>query len=265
VVIHHKKKDRYQANHAIANPKYFQRTSTNYRSQKADQELIGYVKQFIIQSLICLCLLMSLLVLEKIQESTVYESVKSTLLKEIPFSKYNETYQTFLVNLFPFSYRVPAKQSSLTTPVGGVGTLERQGNSGVVEAALEKQLVREIYDHIELRDYADGIIVQTFSEQEINSFISGVVVEIGTDEAKQIGNFITIHRPDDWLVTFGFLNEIMVSRLEHIQVGDSLGLGTTIPSLREDETYYYIAIQNKENEYIDIPDYLSRLINDVGE
>lgn len=186
--------------------------------------------------------------------SAAYRHLQSMILNEFPFSRYNETYQTYLPGLFPFSYRVPAKQEGMTIPAGV--SVDEDENK------LISPLIQEIFHNLELDQYADGIVVRTFERSKINSAIAGVVIETGINEEKNIGSYIKIQTAEAYVVTVGFLQEIAVSKLEHVRIGDVLGIGSMVTDL--EGRVYYLAIQNEAGEYLDVLDFL-RLKIENGE
>ena len=232
------------------------RTSTS-------NDLLDYFKKFIAQSLVCFSLFLGILVMQQAPDSVTSQGIKGMVLNETPFSRYNQMYQNLILNLFPLSYRVPAKPVEFTAPVGGMnGMTEEEVSEGSVSYA--GLLAKESYANIIFKDYADGILIRIDEAQGIGSLISGIVTEKGASVNNQYGNFIRVQQADGWLLTFGFLEDITVSRMEYLEIGDLLGFGSQIPYLNE-EAAYYLAVQNPEGEYMDSIEYLNKLIHEAGE
>jgi len=251
-----KRKKTYRANHHIAYANSSQRTSSN-------SELLDYFKKLAAQSLICFGLFLGILIIQQVPESMSYQGIRGMVLNEIPFSKYNQMYQNLLVNLFPLSYRVPAKPAEFAVPVGGMNGITEEGSGGGISYAAS--LAKESYTNIGLRDYAEGVLIRIGEAQGIGSFVTGIVIEKSMSENDQIGNFIKIQQANGWIITFGFLEDIAVSRMEYIEIGDFLGIGTQISEINKEIAHYYLAVQNQDGEYVDSIEYLNQLIHEAGE
>ena len=257
-----KRKKIYRANHSIPYANSKVRQLSKHERQKQGKDSVGlYFKKLFQQSLISISILMGVLLMQRVPESATFASIQGMVQSEIPFAKYNELYQGILINLFPFSYRVPAKEPELTLPVGGFGS---EQNSFDMEGLTQHQLVNTIFSNIENDNFNGGIMVRITEGEKIHSFVAGVVIDKGVHANQELGNFITIQKADNSLVTVGLMENIEVSRLEHIEVGDVLGGGTSNADLGE-KNYFYITIQNNEGEYINAKEYLEQIINEAGE
>jgi len=262
VINQSKGNKKYRANHSRTARTPRKRTSpTSLHQKQESNNVVLYFKKFTQQMLICICIFMGILVIQKAPESATYIGIRGLIHSEIPFAKYNEIYQGVLVNLFPFSYRVPAKQSDLTITVGGFDAEDLDYER---EALLQNQLVTTLYQNIKVDTHENGVIIRLTRGEKINSFISGFVIDKGRSTNEEVGDFITIQRPDNWLITIGLLENIEVGKLEYLEIGDTIGSGSDLSNLGED-SYFYLAIQTDNGDYINAKEYLHLMINDIGE
>lgn len=216
------------------------------------KETENYWPLFKVQLLVCGALLMGILVLQRLPEGNMFGMIRQSVLSEMSFSRHNQWYERFMVNFFPFSYTSDALSPEPTLAVVGEG----EGTSE--QESLTASLVRNITYGIELH-YADGIIVNAFREENILSPVLGTIIDKGTDRSNEIGDYVIIQMPDNYLLTIGFLQNIRVTRLDHIQVGTALGEGSLIEDLGED-AYFYLSVQNSQGEFIDTVEFLNQLV-----
>jgi len=224
----------------------------NLRKKHKVKEEKDYWSLLRIQTLVCATILMGILVLQRFPESGGLNFVRRSVTSEMSFSRNNQWYERFMINLFPFSYIPDNLLPEPTVAVVG------DGEEGI--ESLTAALVRNITFGLELH-YADGIIVNAFQEEMILSPVAGVIIDKGTDRSHEIGDYVVIQLPDNSTVTVGFLQNIRVSRLDHIQVGTQLGNGTVIEDLGED-AYFYLSVQNREGDFLDTLDFLNQLVQD---
>jgi murein DD-endopeptidase MepM/ murein hydrolase activator NlpD len=215
----------YRANHDLVR-----------KRRRKPSETAQLVQQLARQSGICLCLLMGVMILGRFPDSALYSRVRTFVVYDLPFSQYSTTYQTGWLNLFPFSHRTPTQERNDHQAV----TV-----SGREDGFVSADMLRDVLYNIELQHYADGVIIRAEAGAEINSFIGGYVIGTGTDELRGIGHYVQIQTPENQVLTVGFLEESVVGRGEHIQVGDKLGVGVLIPDFDEN-SFYYLAVQGPD-------------------
>lgn len=240
--MYNQEKKIYRANHSLV------------KKRRDDEAVIAFWRRTIKQSLAALCILMGIMLLGRFPQSDLYGSVRPMILNDFPFSRYNEFFQSTLMPLFPFSHRVPAQYAYSELPAVPV----LGGDASPQDMLTAAALFQTILSNIEIRGYADGVIVSTYEGAYINSFVTGIVTDKGIDNEREIGGFVTIQLPNDWHVTIGFLENIAVSRMEHIQIGDVLGTGTYLSEF-EENSFYYIALKDQNGTFVDILDYIRML------
>ncbi|MBS3198350.1 peptidase M23 [Turicibacter bilis] len=248
----------YQANHS----------SPYYRRKQQEDESIMFIRRFMRQSMICLCLLMSVLVIQKLPNVPLYESVKSAMMGSFPFAKYEQMYQQYLSNMLPFEFRLPQTDDSTSLVSGTQGTtVDELGNPIEGEGTSTdpifdvSQAINDAYNNMVLKDYENGVIIQIKQDEEIHSFVPGIVLNVGVDD--KISNFMNIQLENEWTLTVGFLENRKVSQYQHIKVGDVLGVGSIldVPGTDfGDEAFYYLSLKDKEGQYQDIAAYLELLM-----
>ena len=247
----------YQANH-----------SSSYYKRKQEDESIVFIRRFMYQSMICLCLLMSVLVIQKLPNVLLYESVKSVMMGSFPFAKYEQMYQDFLSNMLPFEYRLPRATDS-TSPVNGMQgtTVDESGNPIEIEGNSTNsifdvsQAINNTYNNMVLKDYENGVIIEIKQDEEIRSFVPGIVLNVGLDD--KISNFMNIQLQNEWILTVGFLENRKVSQYQHIKIGDVLGVGSVIDVPGTDfgeDAFYYLSLKDQDGQYQDIAAYLESLM-----
>ena len=207
-----------------------------------------------LQTLICGTILMGILVMQRQPESGTAAYIRQTVMSEMGFSRHNHWFERYLVNLFPFSYIPPAVVPETALPVGG----ETEGVAA--SQNLTSALVRDIAFGFEI-NYASGIIVNAFQDGHVLSPIAGVVIDKGTDRSHEIGNYVVIQLADLSTLTIGFLENVQVTRMDHVQVGQLMGSGTVIQDYGED-AYFYLAVQNRNGEFLDTLEFLNQLAQD---
>lgn len=246
----------YKANHS----------SSYYRRREQEDETVIFVRRFICQSMVCLCLLMSVLVLQKIPNVPLYENVKSVVMGNFPFTKYEKMYQDMLFKLFPFDNSL-TKQEDATIPTSGIEgtTVDESGNPIEGESTDSifdiSQAISDIRNNMVLKDYENGVIIQIKQDEEIRSFVPGIVLNVGMDD--KISNYMNIQLEDEWTLTIGFIENRKVSQYQHIKAGDVLGVGSVIgePGTElGDGAYYYLALKDKDGKYQDIAAYLDEYV-----
>lgn len=246
----------YQANHS----------SSYYRRKEQEDETVVFVRRFICQSLVCLCLLMSVLVLQKFPNVPLYENVKSVMMGSFPFTKYEKMYQGMLSKLLPFDNSL-TKQEDATAPTSGVeGTTVDESGQAIEGESTDpifdiSQAISDIRNNMVLKDYENGVIIQIKQDEEIRSFVPGIVLNVGVDD--KISNYMNIQLEEEWTLTVGFIENRKVSQYQHIKVGDVLGVGSVIgePGTELGEgAYYYLALRDKDGKYQDIATYLDEYI-----
>ncbi|MBQ1770243.1 MAG: M23 family metallopeptidase [Turicibacter sp.] len=239
------------------------KSSAYYKRNKQEDDSILFLRRFMSQSIICLCLLMSVLVFQKLPNIPVYENVKDVIMGSFPFSKYEKMYQELFLNMFPFDYALPTKdEEAVLTSQTENTTVDEAGNPVTQNEESDITFdifdaINEMYNNVVLSDYENGVVIQTTKDEEILSVVSGIVLNIGVDD--KISNYITVQLEDESILTIGFLENRTVSQYQHIKVGDVLGIGAI---LGEDGTefgdgaYYYLSLKDKNGEYKDIVSYL---------
>lgn len=246
----------YKANHS----------SSYYRRKQQEDEAVLFVRRFICQSMICLCLLMSILVCQKLPNAHLYENVKSIMLGNFPFTKYEKIYQDMLFKLFPFDHRL-TKEEEITVPTGGIqGTTVDEAGQVIKEDSTNStfdvsQAISDIRDNMVLSNYENGTVIQTKKDEKIKSIISGIVLNVGTDD--KISNYINIQLENDWTLTIGFVENRTVNQYQHIKVGDVLGVGSVIGEAGTElgeGSYYYLALRDKDGKYQDFTTYLDQFV-----
>lgn len=250
----------YQANHS----------SPYYRRKQQEDESVIFIRRFMRQSLICLCLLMSVLVIQKLPNVPLYESVKSAMMGSFPFAKYEQIYQQYLSNMLPFEYRLPQTNESTSTVNGTQETtvdelgnpIEDQGTGTGMDSIFDvSQAISDTYNNMILKDYENGVIIQIKQDEEIRSFVPGIVLNVGVDD--KISNFMNIQLENEWTLTVGFLENRRVSQYQHIKVGDVLGVGSIIDAPGTDfgdDAFYYLSLKDKDGQYQDVAAYLELLM-----
>lgn len=223
----------------------------NQRPKPKNQEK-DYWSLLRIQLLVCGVILMGILVFQRFPDSGGLHVIRRSITTEMAFSRNNHWYERFMINLFPFSYMPANLLPEATIAVVGEG----DGEEGI--ESLTAALVRNINFGLELH-YADGIIVNTFQEDIILSPVAGVIIDKGTDRSHEIGDYVVIQLTDNSTVTVGFLQNIRVGLLDHIQVGTQLGNGTVIEDLGE-EAYFYLSVQNQDGDFLDTLAFLNQLV-----
>ena len=243
-------------------------SASYYKHKQQEDESIVFIRRIIQQSMICLCLLMSVLVIQRIPNLPIYENVKSVVMGSFPFAKYEQMYQQFLSNMFPFDFKLPQTDESATTVSGTQGTtIDEFGNSVEGEGTSTNpifdisEVISDMNNNMVLKDYENGVIIQIKQDEEIRSFVPGIVLNVGVDD--KISNFMTIQLEDESTLTVGFLENRKVSQYQHIKVGDILGVGSIIdvPGTElTDAAFYYLSLKDKDGQYQDIAAYLESLM-----
>ena len=242
-------------------------SSGYYKRKKQEDDSILFLRRFMSQSIICLCLLMSVLVLQKLPNIPLYENVKNVVMGSFPFSKYEKMYQELFLNMFPFDYALPTKneEAVLTsttenTTVDEAGNQVKQNEESNINSTFDvSDAISEMYNNVVLNDYENGVVIQTTKDEEIMSVVSGIVLNVGVDD--KISNFMTVQLEDESTLTIGFLENRTVSQYQHIKVGDVLGVGSIIGETGTefgDGAYYYLSLKDKNGEYKDIVSYLDQ-------
>lgn len=246
----------YKANHS----------SSYYRRKQQEDEAVLFIRRFIRQSMICLCLLMSILVCQKLPNAPLYENVKSIMTGNFPFTKYEKMYQEMLFKLFPFDHSLK-KEEETTIPTGGIqGTTVDESGQLVKEDSVSStvdvsQAISDIRDNMVLSDYENGAVIQIKKDEKIKSIVSGIVLNVGTDD--KISNYINIQLENEWTLTMGFVENRTVNQYQHIKVGDVLGEGSVIGETGTElgeGSYYYLALRDKDGKYQDFTTYLNELV-----
>lgn len=240
-------------------------SSGHYKRNRKEDDSILFLRRFMSQSIICLCLLMSVLVVQKLPYAPFYQNVKNVVMGSFPFSKYEKMYQELFLNMFPFDYDLPTKNEE-TVPTSGTTntTVDESGNQ--VQQNEEGNLtfnvldaISEMYDNVVLNDYENGVVIQVPKDEKILSVVSGIVLNVGVND--KISNFMTVQLEDESVLTIGFLENRTVSQYQHINVGDILGVGSVIGETGTefgDGAYYYVSLKDKNGEYKDIVSYLDQ-------
>ena len=257
-----KKHSSYRSAHGN---KQIQHSAAYYRQRRKEDEGTWFIRRFMCQSMICLCVLMGILVIQKLPNTTMYETVKSSVMGNFPFAKYEKMYQNFLSNMLPFEFKLPSDEEVAAVNSGVSSTMDETGNQVASNDEKDtefnlKKAIKKATNNVALKDYEDGVVIQAKQTESIRSFVSGIVLNLGVDE--KIGNYVNVQLPDEWVLTIGFLENRGVSQYQHIKVGDELGVGSVLelPGTDfEEEAFYYLSLKNEEGEYQDIMDYLKSL------
>lgn len=215
------------------------------------------IHRLIIQVGLCLCILMGVLIIQKFPKTEMYSSIKSGLLSEFPFARLSSQYNTWLNSMFPFENNLPVNKNDATTVSGGVSgdIVTEDGTPGInnsSESLDVSDYLTKIQENMVLKDFNNGVIIQIEMNENIPSIVPGMVLDVGIDE--QISNYLRIQLDNDMILTYGFLENLTVSKYEHIKKGDVLGVGSVIGEPETefgDHSYYYLSLQNDE-EYLDI-------------
>ncbi len=223
------------------------------------------VHRFMIQSGVCLCLLMGVLIIQKLPTSELYSNMKTTFFSEFPFAKLSSQYNTWLNNMFPFGYQIPTSPNESTTVstnmVGEVLTEDGTPGMDTTSDSLNvSDYLTKIHDNMVLKDFNNGVIIQVEMDENIPSVVPGIVLNVGVDE--QISNYIKIQLDNDMILTYGFIENRKVSKYEHIKEGVILGVGSVIGEAGTefgDHAYYYLSLE-KDGEYLDINALLEQLM-----
>ncbi|MGL4336859.1 MAG: hypothetical protein ACRCST_08180 [Turicibacter sp.] len=200
--------------------------------------------RFMIQALIAACVMMGVLVTDKLQlqEGKMYENLKSSFLSTFPYGKINDYYNSlFGEGVFPLDI-------NSTLPVFGTQELDEEATTAVMNT------VDSIRNNVVLRDYLNGVIIQVEVGEPVLSLVPGIVQS--KDINDDILNNIKISLADDSVLTVGFLENPKVSLYEHITVNQPLGVGTQLEG--ESMAYYYLALE-KDGEYVDLDNLLTKL------
>ena len=113
-----------------------------------------------------------------------------------------------LFKLFPFDHRL-TKEEEITVPTGGIqGTTVDEAGQVIKEDSTNStfdvsQAISDIRDNMVLSNYENGTVIQTKKDEKIKSIISGIVLNVGTDD--KISNYINIQLENDWTLTIGFV------------------------------------------------------------
>lgn len=235
-----------------------------YKNKQKQDEVDKLVHRFIVQAGICMCILMGVLIVQKLPQTQLYQNVKTVILSEMPFQKYKSQYEKFLTNMFPFEYGLPKKEDETVTASGVVDTTTSDG--GTVTEEVEPivdvaDYLTKIHENMVLRDFHNGVIIKTEIGERVPSLVPGIVVHVGIDQ--DISNYMSIELDNDMILTVGFLEKRIVSLYEHVKAGQSLGVGSVIgePGTElGDYAYYYLELE-KDGEYLDISEFLDSLVN----
>lgn len=258
-----KKKSTYRSNYQGYRPTH-SNYYAKYRNKKQQDETSQMVGRFSMQATVCLCILMGVLILQKLPQTPAYQSVKTILLSEMPFLKYKNQYEKFLTNMFPFEFNLPTQENDTTTVSGIIGTtesdvgVESEGTEQMIDVA---EYLTKINENMVLRDFHHGVIVKTEIGESIPNLVPGIVIHVGIDP--DISNYMSIELDNDMILTVGFLEKRSVSLYEHVKQGESLGVGSVIgePGTElGDYAYFYLQLE-KDGEYLDVSDFLNSLMN----
>lgn len=210
--------------------------------QQANLNPVAY--RFIIQALVAGCIMMGILVTQKLQtqENSIYNNIKTSFLSSFSYGKMNDVYNSLF--------------GEGVLPLDPNATISTFGNGGPSQEDIQSVMgtVESIRNSVVLRDYLNGIIVEVGVGDPVMSLVSGVVQT--KDISKEILNYIEISLADDSVLTVGFLENPKVSLYEHVKVNQQLGLGTQLEG--ESMAYYYLALQ-KDGEYVNLDTLLSKL------
>ena len=253
---HRKNKSTYRSNYSGYRPSN-SNYSSSYRNRKQQEETSAMIHRLIIQVGLCLCILMGVLIIQKFPKTEMYSSIKSGLLSEFPFARLSSQYNTWLNSMFPFENNLPVNKNDATTVSGGVSgdAVTEDGTPGInnsSESLDVSDYLTKIQENMVLKDFNNGVIIQIEMNENIPSIVPGMVLDVGIDE--QISNYLRIQLDNDMILTYGFLENLTVSKYEHIKKGDVLGVGSVIGEPETefgDHSYYYLSLQNDE-EYLDI-------------
>lgn len=206
------------------------------------------------QSMVCGIIVLGVLVMQRLPGAPGVGAARRVIQSDMAFSQYNDWYARFMHNLFPFSYLPASILPEPTASVTGEG-----GGASAAPGEMLTALVQSMTLHTEIR-YMDGIIISTYQQEHILSPVSGIITDKGTDRSNEIGDYLVVQLSDGMLITIGFLQDIRVGRLDHIQVGTALGVGTVIEELGE-EAYFYLSVQNREGEFQDPLEFFKQMVD----
>lgn len=242
--------------------------SNHYAKHKSrqDDETTKLIRRFSIQVITCLCLLMSVFIIQKLPQTQMYQMVKTMFLSEMPFQKHKNQYEKFLANMFPFEYALPnTNKEDETITASGLAQTETSDAVSESEQINENfsvsSYLSQIHQNIVLDDFHHGVIIKTEIDESILSLVPGIVIHIGIDP--DISNYMSIELDNEMILTVGFLEKRVVSLYEHVKQGESLGSGSVIAEAGTelgDYAYYYLELQ-KDGEYLDISEFLGSLMN----
>lgn len=215
--------------------------------------------------MICLCVLMGILVVQKLPNTSVYETVKSSVMGNFPFAKYEQMYQNFLSNMLPFEFKLPTNEEVAMVNGGVSTTVDESGNQVTSNEKKDETFdlqeeIKSATSKVALEEYENGVVLQAEQKSPIKSFVPGIVLNLGVDE--KIGNYVNIQLQNEWVLTVGFLENREVSQYQHIKVGDTLGVGSVLelPGTDfEEEAFYYLALKDGEGKAQDVMSYLKAL------
>lgn len=261
---HRKNKSTYRSNYSGYRPSN-SNYSSPYRNRKQQDETSAIVHRFIIQAGLCLCILMGVLIIQKLPTKEMYSNIKSGLLSEFPFARLSSQYNAWLNSMFPFENNLPVNKTDTTTVSGGVSgdVVTEDGAPGINNSSESLNVLdylTKIQENLVLKDFNNGVIIQVEMGENIPSIVPGMVLNIGIDE--QISNYVKIQLDNDMILTYGFLENLTVSKYEHIKEGEILGIGSVIEEPGTefgDHSYYYLSLQ-KDEEYLDINAFLEQMM-----
>ncbi|HAX72692.1 MAG TPA: hypothetical protein DCY20_04145 [Firmicutes bacterium] len=226
---------RYQSNYERYQQYRNPRRSNQQQSKKSQ---LAY--QFIIQALIAGCVLMGVLVTQKLQDNTAwYEQIKTSLLSAFPYGKTNQVIENLLGGY-------PTLSDDDTSTVAGVGSDYKQ----------VMMTLQELKDSVVIRNYLNGVIIEIEPGEPILSLVPGVVQF--KNETEDTLNTIELSLADDSVLTIGFLENPQVSLYEHVEVNQPLGVGTPLDVDGVEMSYYYLALE-VNGEVVDIIDFIDNL------
>ena len=245
--------------------KQIQHSAAYYKQRRKEDDGTWFIRRFTCQSMICLCVLMGILVVQKLPNTSVYETVKSSVMGNFPFAKYEQMYQNFLSNMLPFEFKLPTNEEVAMVNGGVSTTVDESGNQVTSNEKKDgtfdlQEEIKSATSKVALEEYENGVVLQAEQKSPIKSFVPGIVLNLGVDE--KIGNYVNIQLQNEWVLTVGFLENREVSQYQHIKVGDTLGVGSVLelPGTDfEEEAFYYLALKDGEGKAQDVMSYLKAL------